>query len=611
VEEAKLKPIPLSTFMNFGQFRKAVGVDESTSSCLKVLQRAVDGSGLLFRSDSLMVQRINPIVEAMPSTDVLESRTIYLDGFPLPEEIVMQSRLLAKNGEKSGNTYFDYDNNIMQLPEKKAAEQFIDHAFIKKSIVHFAKCQSEDIALVRYNAVFGYAFVEFSRDMDLEHICIRLSHKNTVWRRRNEPIRPLYKFINDNFTSGSSFNHENTQITKNTAQNNTKNQNLTQNTTTTKTAQESAVQQPKKRQKVQENKQVTKFCSFKVRAITMYQWLDLNKTCARLQTRKWGKAKIKLAQEVKRCKQRDVGQMGITFDDDMDNYTIRAVSTILEGTPARMMGFREDEFNEGFQVLEHSDSESVGNSEKSDVLSLGESENEKDETTNDKENCDSWRQNSQTSDFSETENNKMIEQIRKRKYNEIEIERISDSEPTEKKSKVQEPDPVEVKEEFMDSTAPLYATDLVYKVRRNNVLDQLSIPVPTPQKLNSANHSNLSDSSKKQIISSLKKLLYQYTLKYVDFSFHSECLFLRFENAQNAQKALIEEPVGLSLEKVNGEEELNYWRHLLACWSDCRMLKSRHRNLSKRYKPVDTKKKLVNKIEIFNDELRQKHIQLY
>ena len=172
LEESKLKPIPLSTFMNFGQFMNAVGVEESTSSCLKILQRAVDGSGVLFRSDSLMVQRINPIVETMPSTDVLEGRTIYLDGFPLPEEIVMQSRLLAKNGEKSGNTYFDYDNNIMQLPEKKAAEQFIDHAFIKKSIVHFTKCQSEDIALVRYNAVFGYAFVEFSRDMDLEHICM-------------------------------------------------------------------------------------------------------------------------------------------------------------------------------------------------------------------------------------------------------------------------------------------------------------------------------------------------------------------------------------------------------------------------------------------------------
>lgn len=436
-EQSKLKPIPLSTFVNFSQFRKVVGVDESTSSCLKILQRAVEGSGVLFRSDSLMVQRINPIVERMPSTDVLEGRTIYLDGFPLPDEIVMQSRLLAKNGEKSGNTYFDYDNNIMQLPEKKAAEQFIDHAFIKKSIVHFAKCQSEDIALVRYNAVFGYAFVEFSRDMDLEHICIRLSHKNTVWRRRNEPIRPLYKFINDNFTSGSSFSHENTKNTRTTqndtqksTQNNTHNitentprsKNLPKQTTNTGTLQESTVPQSKKRHKVQENMKVTKFCSFKVRAITMYQWMDLNKTCARLQTGKWGKAKSKLSQEVKRCKQRDMGQLGITFDDDMDNYTIRAVSTILEGTPARMMGYQEDgdledrdleDFNEGFQVLNQSDSESVENSEKSDVLSLGESEHENDEeAAKEKENGDSWRQNSQTSDFSETENNKIIERIR-------------------------------------------------------------------------------------------------------------------------------------------------------------------------------------------------------
>lgn len=173
----------------------------------------------------------------------------------------------------------------------------------------------------------------------------------------------------------------------------------------------------------------------------------------------------------------------------------------------------------------------------------------------------------------------------------------------------------------MDSTAPLYATDLVYKVGRKHVLNQLSISVPNQQKSSSANtyesensksnNSSLSDSTQKQIISSLKKLLYQYTLKYVDFSFHREYLFLRFEQAQNAQKALIEEPVGLSLEKVNGEEELNYWRHLLACWSDCRMMKSRHRNLSKRYKPVDTKRKLVDRIEIFNDDLRQKHIQLY
>ena len=86
------------------------------------------------------------------------------------------------------------------------------------------------------------------------------------------------------------------------------------------------------------------------------------------------------------CAQRDRAQLGITFDDDLDNYTIRAVSTILEGTPARMMGF---------EVLEQSDDSdaNVGNSDdenkSDDVLSLGEEETHQppESLTNDSEKC--------------------------------------------------------------------------------------------------------------------------------------------------------------------------------------------------------------------------------
>merc|ERR1712178_292799 len=139
----------------------------------------------------------------------------------------------------------------------------------------------------------------------------------------------------------------------------------------------------------------------------------------------------------------------------------------------------------------------------------------------------------------------------------------------------------------------MYATDLVYKISKKSVLQKFSIKLD--DKSNLSNLVKLSNPIQKQIISSLKKVLFKYTLKYVDFSFEESLIFLRFEKAENAQQALIEEPVGLILEKVSGEEELNYWRHLLACWSDCRMMKSRHRIVGNRYKPVDTKKKLVNK----------------
>ena len=151
---------------------------------------------------------------------------------------------------------------------------------------------------------------------------------------------------------------------------------------------------------------------------------------------------------------------------------------------------------------------------------------------------------------------------------------------------------------------------MVYKVTKENIAKRLNFDSKT----------NFRDKNiQKQTISSLKKILFQYSLMYLDFSFNEEFLFLRFGDALKAQEALIAGDesgvkgglVGLSLEKVSGEEELNYWRHLLACWSDCRMMKSRHRIVGNRYKPVDSKKKLVDKIEIFNDELEKKHIQLY
>ena len=54
----------------------------------------------------------------------------------------------------------------MQLPERKLAEQFIDHAFIKKSIVHFTKCQARDIAhngrILNLDKNNGFKMVNFS-----------------------------------------------------------------------------------------------------------------------------------------------------------------------------------------------------------------------------------------------------------------------------------------------------------------------------------------------------------------------------------------------------------------------------------------------------------------
>lgn len=256
----------------------------------------------------------------------------------------------------------------------------------------------------------------------------------------------------------------------------------------------------------------------------------------------------------------------------------------------------------GFEVLEQSDEDD--DEKKSDVLSLGEEDNVTASDQNDLSREPSLP----------PQNNNLLKRKLPQESNDKPAEKRIKEEHESNCASADENDQIlennsispKVKQEVIESTAPLYSVDLVYKVTRDNISHRLMLKIEEGKR-----KGQISQRCQRSIVSALKKILYPYSLKYIDLSYNDKFVHLRFDNAAQAQKALIEEPSGLSLVKVSGDEELNYWRHIMACWSDSRMMKSRHRNLSRRYKPISTKQKLIDKIDFHNEGLQKKHIQLY
>jgi len=131
------------------------------------------------------------------------------------------------------------------------------------------------------------------------------------------------------------------------------------------------------------------------------------------------------------------------------------------------------------------------------------------------------------------------------------------------------------------TTAPIFTADVVYKIIKEDKFTHAF----------------------------LKKKFFRYELLYVDHSYNQTFTYLRFKNETKAQRAMIEVE-DISLIKVNGEEEVDYWKHVVACWADTRTMKSRHRVVSKRYKS-NSRKKLLKRIDEHHEVLKEKNLKLF
>ena len=119
-----------------------------------------------------------------------------------------------------------------------------------------------------------------------------------------------------------------------------------------------------------------------------------------------------------------------------------------------------------------------------------------------------------------------------------------------------------------------------------------------------------------------RKIFYKYNLQYIDFDYgkslnenknhtNQNFIYFRFKNESQAQMALLDEPGGVILEKISGEQELSYWKHILACWSDGRTKSSRSRQVSKKYRSKKSYSNLREKVKEANDNLVGQHVKLY
>jgi len=313
------------------------------------------------------------------------------------------------------------------------------------------------------------------------------------------------------------------------------------------------------------------FLKFKISSCPYLTWHKLNKKSKQIQQNSFSKLKSNFNQENSNLinfpgrENQNHLPLGLTFDDDTA-YTIKADS---DGSDGGEVDFPND-LDQGNATIGVSE---TFRAEKS-TATIATAE----DSTQDHEEI--------SYSIDDNENHVREEPLSKRRKFDNTWTRLESFEG----SPIQN---VEEREVETTSTAPIFNLNLIYKIQDQ----RLSI--------------KLSSKAINKKLKLYRKAFYKYNLQYIDFSYSVDFVFLRFNNAKLAQQALLNEPNNFTLIKVSGEEELDYWKHILACWSDCRINKSRNRSVSKRYKSVDNKKELEVKVGEHNDRLAGLHVQLY